>query len=101
MAKPIKQYGSSGSAIAPTPMSSEQVDRLHVNADTNVRAESLHHTLGPGETQASSGSHTHDGGDSPLILEGFTITGSHSAGTSLTSIVACLVRLGAADNSTA
>lgn len=72
-----------------------------MNADTDVRPDSLHHTLGSRESQASPGNHGHDGGDSILLLEGFTITGSHSAGTSLNSIVACLVRLGATDQSTA
>ena len=36
----------------------------HLNADTDSSITAIHHTLGPGEYQASPGSHRHDGTDS-------------------------------------
>ena len=78
------------------------VSRFHRNADTDSRIEAIHHTLGPMPTQASPGNHTHDGGNSPKILEGYTITGSKGTPeTVFPSIINCLVRLGATDNTTA
>lgn len=50
-----------------SPLSSDDVERLHQNADTDVRRESLHHTLGRRPTQASPGNHVHDGYDSEKI----------------------------------
>lgn len=83
-------------------LSAEEVEKLHLNSDVDVRAESQHHTLGPGSTQAAAGSHNHDGSNSVALLEGVTITGSRSNSTSITpSIIAALVRLGAIDSSTA
>jgi len=83
-------------------VSAEDVEKLHRNADTDVRRESIHHTLGPRSSQAAAGDHKHDGSDSPLILAGLTISGSRASSTSITpSIIACLVRLGATDSSTA
>ena len=77
------------------------VDDFHENSDLDARAESQHHTLGPGPNQASPGDHTHDGGDSALILEGQTISGSRATDAWRISVNALLVRLGATDNSTA
>lgn len=77
-----------------------EVDQLHTNADTDIRPESLHHTVGPGNTQASPGNHNHDGGTSPLILSGFTISGSRGGNVAMVSMIATLVRLGATDQST-
>jgi hypothetical protein len=77
------------------------VDDFHENSDLNARAESQHHTLGPGPTQASPGNHKHDGGDSTLLLEGETITGSRASDAWRLSVNAILVRLGASDSSTA
>lgn len=83
-------------------LSAEDVEKVHTNADTDVRRESLHHTLGAGPTQAAAGDHTHDGADSSLLLSGVTISGSRSSPTAiLPSIIAALVRLGATDQSTA
>ena len=97
-------YGSTDQAAAlksaPRP-DSQTVDEFHTNSDLDTRGESQHHTLGPGPTQAAAGNHTHDGGDSSLLLTGLTITGSRGGNTSLPSIIACLVRLGAKDSSTA
>ena len=79
----------------------QAVDDFHTNSDVDARAESLHHTLGPNPTQASPGDHRHDGGDSALILEGETISGSRATDAWRISVNALLVRLGATDNSTA
>lgn len=76
------------------------VDDFHENSDLDARAEAQHHTLGPGPTQASPGNHTHDGGDSALLLEGETIVGSRASDAWRLSVNAILVRLGAIDNST-
>lgn len=81
--------------------SSQVVDDFHTNSDVNSRAEAQHHTLGPQPTQASPGDHTHDGGDSRLILEGILITGSRATDAWRLSVNAILVRLGASDQSTA
>lgn len=35
--------------------------KTHANADTDTSTSSIHHTLGPGPTQAAPGNHTHDG----------------------------------------
>lgn len=77
------------------------VEDFHTNADTDTRPESLHHTLGPGNTQAAPGNHTHDGGNSELLLTGVTITGSRGGNVALVSIIGALVRLGAVDSTTA
>ena len=75
---------------------------FHKHADTDTRRESLHHTLGPMETQGSPGSHSHDGGTSKKILDGYNLTGSKGSPSSMwPSILACLVRLGAKDSTSA
>ena len=76
------------------------VDDFHENSDLDARAEAQHHTLGPGPTQAAAGNHTHDGGDSSLLLEGETISGTRTTDAWRLSVNAILVRLGAIDNST-
>lgn len=79
----------------------QTVQDFHTNADTDKTDTAIHHTLGPSPSQASPGSHRHDGGDSVLLLEGFTVTGSKaSPSTVLPSIIACLTRLGAKDSTT-
>lgn len=77
------------------------VDDFHTYSDVDARQESQHHTLGANPTQASPGDHTHDGGDSVLLLEGFTISGQRTTDAWAQSVNAMLVRLGATDNSTA
>lgn len=85
----------------PSP-SSLVVDRFHKNAAVDTRAEDIHHTIGTNPDQAASGSHTHNGGDSSLLIEGFTISGSKSnPATVLPSIINILTRLGAEDTTTA
>ena len=79
----------------------QAVDDFHTNSDVDSRPEAQHHTLGPQPTQASPGDHTHDGGDSRLLLEGVVIAGSRNTDAWRLSVNAILVRLGAADQSTA
>jgi hypothetical protein len=81
--------------------SSSEVDNFHSNSDLDASVNAQHHTLGPSGNQAAPGNHTHDGGSSPLILAGLTITGSRGSDAWRQSVNALLVRLGAKDNSTA
>jgi hypothetical protein len=92
--------GTFGSDENPKPPS-QAVNDFHENSDLDSRAEAQHHTLGPNPTQAAPGNHRHDGGDSALLLEGETISGSRATDAWRISVNAILVRLGAVDNSTA
>lgn len=76
------------------------VDAFHKNAARDTRPEDIHHTVGPGPTQAASGQHRHDGSDSPLLLEGVILTGSKGGNLALPSIISALVKLGAKDSTT-
>jgi hypothetical protein len=77
------------------------VRKFHANAPVDVSATDIHHTLGLRNGQASPGNHIHDGSTSKLLLSDQTLTGSKaSPSTVLPSIIACLVRLGATDNTT-
>jgi hypothetical protein len=76
------------------------VEHLHTNADTDVRPQALHHTLGPGANQASPGDHNHDGTTSPLLFDKHIITGSKTDGTALNSVIQILTAFGAEDQST-
>lgn len=99
----LKQYGSYDRKVKPDNVvkpSTKEVEDFHTNSDVNLRAESQHHTLGPGPTQASPGSHRHDGSDSELLLTGTTISGARNSDAWRLSVNAILVRLGAEDNST-
>lgn len=79
----------------------QAVAKFHTNADTDGNEGSIHHTLGPGHSQASPGDHDHRGGASVALLSGVTISGSHaSPDTIITSILAALVELGATDSTT-
>lgn len=77
------------------------VREFHTNADTDATPDSLHHTIGPGVNQAASGQHNHDGSNSPLLLEGFTLSGAKGGNSAVASIVSALVKLGATDSTTA
>lgn len=76
------------------------VRELHINADTDTDSQAIHHTLGPGVNQAASGAHNHDGNDSPLLLEGYSVTGTRGTAACDASIIALLVKLGATDSTT-
>lgn len=97
------QYGDSKTSQPGgyTALPAEQVEAWHRNSDLDLRAEAQHHTLGPRPSQASPGDHIHDGGTSPLLLSGVTLTGSRGGNAALPSIIAALVRLGASDQTSA
>lgn len=77
------------------------VREFHTNSDVDANQDSLHHTIGPGVNQAASGGHNHDGANSSLLLEGYTIAGSRTGGSALVSVIGALQRLGASDETTA
>ena len=103
-----QQYGSSlrdstepGTKKEDPSPSGVVVTKFHKNADTDSRAEAIHHTLGNSPTQASPGNHTHDGSSSPLILQGMVLSGAKATPSTMwPSIIAALVRLGAKDSTT-
>jgi hypothetical protein len=84
-----------------TKPSPQEVQDFHSNADADGGRRSMHHTLGPRAQQASPGDHTHDGGDSKLLLDGVIITGAKGGNTALASVILALVGLGATDSTTA
>lgn len=85
-----------------TKPSAQEVKDLHTNADTDGERTSAHHTLGPRHNQSSPGDHTHDGGDSKLLLDGITITGAKGGNTALANVISILVNnFGATDGTTA
>ncbi len=100
-------YGSNPTAQEPKTTKQDPsppgsvVTAFHRNADTDVRSESIHHTLGPRSAQASPGDHSHNGGTSVKLLQGYILTGSKATpATMWPSIIQCLVRLGAKDTTT-
>lgn len=68
--------------------------------DTDSGVFAKHHTLGPRNGQAAPGDHTHDGGSSPLLLDGVVLSGSRGGNAALPSIIAALVKLGATNSTT-
>lgn len=66
----------------PTP---EEVNFYHLAADKDAGAGALHHTLGLGSSQASPGSHNHDGRNSKRVklkdLDGVAISYQPMGGT--------------------
>jgi hypothetical protein len=76
------------------------INDFHTNSDVDSAPDAHHHRLGLGPNQAAPGMHTHDGSDSPLILDGLQITGAKGTAGWYSSVNALLVRLGAADQST-
>jgi hypothetical protein len=68
--------------------STKEVEKAHTNADTDGKPTAIHHTLGAGPNQASPGNHTHEGGSSISLLEGFVVT-------DLASCIIALKALGA------
>ena len=84
----------------PSP-SGDIVRQFHKNAAVDTAPHDIHHTLGHEPNQASPGDHSHDGGTSPLLIEGMQIVGSkQNPSTVLPSIIAILVRLGAKNETT-
>jgi hypothetical protein len=85
----------------PEKPSATQVRDIHTYSDVDSTADAQHHTLGPGQNQAASGTHRHNGNDSPLLFEGISITGARGGNTAIASIIALLVQFGATDSTTA
>lgn len=102
VAEPIK-YSSpqdKGQRNQPVYPTADEVDVFHTLADTDIRPESIHHTLGASNGQASPGDHMHDGGSSPLLFNGEVISGDTQGNVALKMAIALLVRLGATDETT-
>lgn len=96
MSTPTPEVSSFGDKPSAT-----QVRDFHTYADTDATQDSLHHTLGPGQNQASPGTHRHNGSDSTLLFEGISITGAKGSNTALASVISLLVQFGATDSTTA
>lgn len=86
--------------VDPKVPSAREVEKFHENSDVDGSPKAIHHTLGPGINQAAPGPHNHRGGDSALLLEGVTLSGSRGDNAALASVIAALVELGATDVTT-
>lgn len=90
----------SGSA-AQIPMDPVTNRLFHAFSDVDSDQGAQHHTLGPGVNQAASGSHTHDGNNSPLLFNG-TITGSRGGNAAVANLISILCQqTGMIDGTTA
>lgn len=82
--------------------SAKEVDQFHRNADTDKRAESIHHTLGRGKDQGSPGDHVHDGGTSQALVSGVifdeNVADPGGKTSILKKVITALTKLGAIDN---
>ena len=94
--KGLGAYGAEKNDVDAT-----RVDDFHEQSDLNTRSESQHHTLGPKQSQAAAGNHTHDGGSSAFLWGGSTIVGSRGGNMAVAGIIAVLVQKGAVDSTTA
>ena len=92
--EPLKVPGENQSADA------REVEKFHRKSDVDGSKTAQHHTIGTGQSQAASGSHSHDGTDSVPLLSGFTITGTRGTATAVGSIISALKQLGATDSTT-
>lgn len=88
---------SSYSKDSPDP---KTVAAYHKYDDSDGRPEAHHHTLGLTRSQASEGSHRHDGTTSIAILDGVTFTGSRGSNTAdiINQICNALTAMGAINN---
>lgn len=83
------------------PPSTDQVNKFHEKADKDASQEALHHSLGGAHNQAAAGDHTHDGGNSALLLTNITFTGSRTTVANIIpQLIAAFVQLGATDSTT-
>lgn len=96
LAKGMGAYGAERSNY-----DANEVDRIHDQSDLDTRSEAQHHSLGSRQDQASPGNHMHDGGTSPFLWSGATITGSRGGNMALASVIAILVQKGAVDSTVA
>lgn len=72
-----------------------EVGAFHAHADTDASGLAQHHTLGALSSQAAPGDHLHDGGSSPLLIQGLTVSGTRGSTAYYNSIEAILQKLGA------
>ncbi len=93
LAKGMGAYGADRSKY-----DANEVNQIHDESDLDTRGEAQHHTLGSNQSQASPGNHSHDGGTSPFLWEGATITGSRGGNMALASVISILVQKGAVDS---
>ena len=93
LAKGMGAYGAERSTY-----DAQEVDKIHDQSDLDSRSEAQHHSLGPGHEQAAPGNHSHDGGTSPYLWTGATITGSRGGNMALASVIAALVSKGIVDS---
>jgi len=70
----------------------KQVAEVHARADTDGSPVAIHHTIGIGRNQASSGAHVHDGKASPKVGRGLslTISGAKGGNAALASLITML-----------
>lgn len=80
----------------PNTPNGEDVNSFHLNDDVDKSALSHHHTLGVGDTQASPGSHRHDGTDSFQIDYNSLLNLPTGGAADYTSTVKHEVKLGEA-----
>lgn len=59
--------------VPPVAPSADAVNKFHSNADTDTSTTALHHTLGLGQNQGSSGAHNHNGKNSKKIGKGLDL----------------------------
>lgn len=79
----------------------QEVKDFHTRADTDSGPNSIHHTLGPKNAQASPGDHTHDGTTSRKLMDGITITGAKGGNVALANLITALADvLGFTDGTT-
>lgn len=87
-------------------VTAKQVQDFHRNADTDTSVFGIHHSIGLGPNQASSGSHTHDGKGSKK-LPGYVVndapvavTGSRGGNVALANLLTVLASKGIITDST-
>jgi len=73
---------------------------FHTQADTDSDRQAIHHTIGSGVNQAASGSHMHNGADSPMLGTNIEITGAKGGNTALDSVIAAMVQMFGVKDST-
>lgn len=84
----------------PSPQA-DVVNKFHKYAPVDTRKDDIHHTIGLSPTQAASGAHNHRDGQSVLLFEGMTLTGSRTSLASVwPSLAALLTAFGARDQTT-
>jgi hypothetical protein len=83
----MSQQPSVSRLTLPNKPSAKEVREFHSNADTDGSAKALHHTLGPGPSQAAPGNHTHDAGASSGLSGYATSDHTHTGLVTVTAWV--------------